>query len=137
LQQFTSALADYNRATTLDPNYAQAYHNLGAMLIKQGKLYEALPYLEKATQLGDKVAAKAATQIGELLKKTPPNFQFDQAEKQGIAAWQQAGSLEAMRQAAAHFPFIITRGFMDSVQRAIAQFPSEDRSRLDLEQRLI
>ena len=45
------ALADFNKAISLDPNYAQAYANRGLIYRKTGKLDLALADYNKALQL--------------------------------------------------------------------------------------
>ena len=62
-----AALADFTRALTLDPNYATAYLNIGALLGNQGRLQEALPYLKQAAQLGDPQGAPYAAQVRQML----------------------------------------------------------------------
>jgi len=67
LLQHDEALRDYGRAIELDPNDAQAYSDLGALLGNQGKLREALPYFEKAAQLGHPQGAQYAAQVRQML----------------------------------------------------------------------
>lgn len=70
LQQFSAALSDYHRAIEIDPNYSPAYCNLGALLAGRGQLREALPYLEKAAQLGDPKGIRALAQVRQKLDLT-------------------------------------------------------------------
>ena len=60
LQQFDQALVDYTRAIDLDPNFAPAYVNKGVTLATLRHLWEALPYLDKAAQLGEQTGTQVA-----------------------------------------------------------------------------
>lgn len=50
-QNTASAEAAFRRVIEIDPNFAEAYANLGSVLANQNKLAEALPYLETAIRL--------------------------------------------------------------------------------------
>ena len=50
-QNRASAEAAFRRAIEIDPNFAEAYANLGSILANQNKLAEALPYFETAIRL--------------------------------------------------------------------------------------
>ena len=54
-QNTASAEAAFRRVIEIDPNFAEAYANLGSILANQNKLAEALPYLETAIRLKPKV----------------------------------------------------------------------------------
>jgi tetratricopeptide (TPR) repeat protein len=49
--KFAQAIHCYEQAVHLDPNFAEAYHNLGVVLGKQGKWQEALQYHRRAATL--------------------------------------------------------------------------------------
>lgn len=49
--KLTQAIHCYEQAVRLDPNFAEAYHNLGVVCGKQGKWQEALRYHRRATTL--------------------------------------------------------------------------------------
>ena len=42
------AIASYNKALSLKPDYAEAYHNMGVTLQDQGKLEEAISILQQS-----------------------------------------------------------------------------------------
>lgn len=50
-QNTASAEAAFRRAIEIDPNFAEAYANLGSVLANQNKLAEALPYIQTAIRL--------------------------------------------------------------------------------------
>src|SRR4028119_1928746 len=50
-QNRESAEAAFRRVIQIDPNFAEAYANLGSILANQNKLAEALPYFETAIRL--------------------------------------------------------------------------------------
>jgi len=50
-QNRASAEAAFRRAIEIDPNFAEAYANLGSVLANQNKLAEAVPYFETAIRL--------------------------------------------------------------------------------------
>jgi len=43
------AMAECQRAIAIDPDFGNPYNDIGAYLIQQGKLDEAIPWLQKAT----------------------------------------------------------------------------------------
>ena len=44
------AIAECRRAIEIDPDFGNPYNDIGAYLIEQGSLDEAIPWLEKATR---------------------------------------------------------------------------------------
>jgi tetratricopeptide (TPR) repeat protein len=50
-KNMTGAEAAFRRAIQIDPNFAEAYANLGSILANQNKLAEALPNLETAIRI--------------------------------------------------------------------------------------
>jgi Tfp pilus assembly protein PilF len=44
------AIAECQKAIYVDPDFGNPYNDIGAYLIQQGKLDEAIPWLEKALQ---------------------------------------------------------------------------------------
>ena len=44
------AIVECHRAIEIDPDYGNPYNDIGAYLIEQGSLDEAIPWLEKATR---------------------------------------------------------------------------------------
>ena len=44
------AISECKNAILIDPGFGNPYNDIGAYLIEQGKLDEAIPWLEKATQ---------------------------------------------------------------------------------------
>jgi len=63
-----AALADFNRVLMLAPNNAYAYIAIGVVLINAGQLVEALSYLDKAAELGNRVGAQYAEQVRHRLR---------------------------------------------------------------------
>jgi len=50
LGRVDDAIAECHRAIGVDPTYGNPYNDIGAYLIEQGKLDEAIPWLEQATR---------------------------------------------------------------------------------------
>jgi len=48
LGRLQDAIDECHKAIALDPDYGNPYNDIGAYMIEQGKLDEAIPYLEKA-----------------------------------------------------------------------------------------
>ena len=48
--RYDDAIAECQRAIEIDPDFGNPYNDIGAYLIEQGALNEAIPWLEKATQ---------------------------------------------------------------------------------------
>jgi tetratricopeptide (TPR) repeat protein len=134
LQRYDEALRDYDQAITLNPDYVDAYLNLGIILSRDlGKLHEALPYLEKAAQLGDAQGVQYAAQVKQMLGMEPTS-QIDLVQ-QALEAFQQAESVIEMQQAVAQFPLLARVDFLGIIEQVIAQqVPPEHRPAL--EQRL-
>ncbi len=97
--------------------------NSGALLAGRGQLRNALPYFEKAAQLGLPEGVQGVAQIKELLLE----LEMDPAQ-QAFAAFQQASDAEAMQQAAMRFPLLVQEEFMAMIEQVIAeQVPLEHR----------
>lgn len=47
---YDEAIEECQKAIETDPNFGNPYNDIGAYLIEQGKLEEAVPWLEKATR---------------------------------------------------------------------------------------
>src|SRR6185369_4751780 len=56
LDRFDEALADYDRALSLEPRYAEAHYNRGGVLGEMERFDEALASFQKATQLSSRYA---------------------------------------------------------------------------------
>lgn len=48
LHLYDAAIAECQRAIEVDPSFGNPYNDIGAYLIEQGKLLDAVPWLEKA-----------------------------------------------------------------------------------------
>ena len=48
--RYDDAIAECHRAIAVDPDFGNPYNDIGAYLIEQGALEEAIPWLEKATR---------------------------------------------------------------------------------------
>ena len=79
---FNLAEQSFARATELEPNYYQAWLNLGHMSMKLGKFAEAIDELEKASKLAPSPSDKAAiAQTISQLRKLDNSSQADQKHK--------------------------------------------------------
>lgn len=67
MERVDEALADFLHATQLDSKSPDAYRNAGVLLFERGLLRDALPYFEKAGELGDLQCQELAEQIRERL----------------------------------------------------------------------
>ena len=47
---YDSAIAECQKAIEIDPDFGNPYNDIGAYLIQQGELDEAIPYLEQAME---------------------------------------------------------------------------------------
>jgi hypothetical protein len=92
---------------------------LGALFANRGQLREALPYVEKAAQLGDPKGAQYAAQARQMLGVTPAS-QVNPFQP-AFEAFQHAASPDELRQAVAQFPFMRNADFIMAVEEAIAQ----------------
>lgn len=72
LQQYELASSDFSRAIELNPNFAEAHFNLGAALINTEQVAQAMPYFEKAAQLGLTQANQILNQFRQRQGGTSP-----------------------------------------------------------------
>jgi tetratricopeptide (TPR) repeat protein len=63
---FKEAMANFDKALALKPNYAQPHYNLGLLLAKLGKLSQGIQYLQTAVQI-DPYSHKAHNGLGAVL----------------------------------------------------------------------
>ena len=50
MERLDDAIAECRRAIEIDPDFGNPYNDIGAYLIEQGALDEAIPWLERATR---------------------------------------------------------------------------------------
>ena len=86
LKQYDEAVSSFSRAIKINPNYPDAYNNMGIALKDQGKLDEAIKAYEKAITLKPDYA-EAYSNMGSALKEIG---QF----KEAIAAYEKAITLK-------------------------------------------
>ena len=48
MDRFDDAIAECRKAIAVDPDFGNPYNDIGSYLLKQGKLDEAIPWLDKA-----------------------------------------------------------------------------------------
>ena len=133
LKNYKSAEKDLKKAIELKPNLAAAYYNLGAILAQQGKLHEAVPYLDTALRLGLDKARSLALRARQQL--------FLQAQEEGtiqnaIEAFLDATSpkeLEAL--VTEKYPFMILPEFMEPMEDNLSVVLSQNEQPL-LKERL-
>jgi tetratricopeptide (TPR) repeat protein len=113
---YDEALIDFTRAIELDPTNAQAYVYIGALLTNQSKPREALPYFEKAAQLGDPDGARGAAVARQQL-----GMEGVAPAQQAFNAMMQAGSLYELRQTVAQFSLMTGQEFIQAVEQVITQ----------------
>ncbi|MCL2933980.1 MAG: tetratricopeptide repeat protein, partial [Trichodesmium sp. MAG_R03] len=65
---FTEAIASYQKAIQLDANYAEAYQNLGVVLLKVGLVPESLEAFGKAISFHEKYNPIEARRIRQGLE---------------------------------------------------------------------
>ena len=67
--QASKAITDFQQAVRIQPNYPEAYVNLGAMAFELGRFSEARKAFEKAIELDPRGAAASNARRGlEMLK---------------------------------------------------------------------
>jgi Tfp pilus assembly protein PilF len=57
------ALHDYAAVVEMNPTDSTALNNIGALLANLGRLYDALPFFDRAANLGNSDARQAADRI--------------------------------------------------------------------------
>jgi len=72
LEHYDKAMVDFKQAIKLKPDNAPTYYFIGGILYRDYKLQDALPYFEKAAQLGYPEGAKVAAQVKEMLDQPCP-----------------------------------------------------------------
>src|SRR5262249_19854472 len=119
LDRLNDALMDFQQATELDPNYAIAYLNIGSIYYHQEMVEQAIPYFEKAAHLGLQQGAQLAEEARRSLELETSSE--EELIQQAFASFQQAHSVETMRQAIERFPLMTDTDFIDIVEQIIAQ----------------
>jgi len=131
LGQHERAIHDYDDALRLDPNFAPAWFNKGTELANSVRLQEALPCFEQAYSLGLQQAVGAIQQVRQMLGLPPMQVQSNPNDPQAaFEAFEQAGSVDAMRQLVAQFPVLAQ--MIPTIEGVInEQVPPEDRPALE------
>lgn len=79
-QQYELAQKEYQAVITLDPTLPHGYHNMGQLLLEQGKLGEAEQYFQKAIQV-DPYFSYSYASLLELYAKTHQDQKKAEVEK--------------------------------------------------------
>ncbi len=66
---FTDAISSYEKAIQCNPNYAEAYQNLGVVLIKIGQVQQSLSAFGKAIVLHEKSNPEEAKRLRQGLRE--------------------------------------------------------------------
>ncbi len=66
---FTDAIAYYQNAIALNPNYAEAYQNLGVVLLKVGNHQDSLTAFKKAIALHERYNPEEAKRLRQGLRE--------------------------------------------------------------------
>jgi len=74
---FTEALDAYNNASNLNPDYAEAYQNLGVVLLKIGDIQGGLEAFEYAISLHELYNPEEAKRLYQGLKEMGLNHGLD------------------------------------------------------------
>jgi len=120
LQRYDRAVTDYDQAIQLVPTDVRIRKSRRAVLGKYSRLHDALPYLERAVQLGNSFAMQYGVQARQWL---------------AIEASRQANSPTEIQRAVAEFPSMVDTNFIAATEQVIAQQVSSER-RTAFEQRL-
>lgn len=118
LLRYDEAIYDCERSIELDPTYVMAYLGIGTMLKKRGELAKALPYFEKAAQLGNSRGAQLAGQIKQELESRTLQTELPRL---AFEVFQQAKSVDDMQKAVAEYPFMCQGDFIAAMEQVIAQ----------------
>jgi tetratricopeptide (TPR) repeat protein len=68
LGKYDEAIAHYNEALRIRPNFAEPHYNLGTALARQGKLKEAISHYTEALRI-EPGYAEACNNLGEVLRQ--------------------------------------------------------------------
>jgi tetratricopeptide (TPR) repeat protein len=128
--EYERAVSDYSAALKLDRNMFQAYTNLGGVLAALGRYREALPYLERAAQLGDFVAVQQLQLIKESTQIDDIPFEVNPLES-AVEALLQANSVDDIERAIVQFPFMTDLRFIAVVERFLEQVPQALKAALE------
>jgi tetratricopeptide (TPR) repeat protein len=82
-KQYGKAVADYNKALEINPNYAEAYNNRGFVYFFRGDSIKALDDLEKAQKFGYKVNPELLKSVQEAQFKQVLNNAYINRSKLG------------------------------------------------------
>lgn len=98
--QFTKAIFCYQQAVKLKPNYAAAYHNLAAILKRQGKLDEAIIYEQKAKDVDNNTVEKqVAVNTSQPQNINPEDILQSFLDKKGKDKSPQVNQIDLIKQA--------------------------------------
>lgn len=130
--QHERAIADYDEGIRLDPTFAPAWFNKGALLANNGYLEEALPCFERAGQLGDPDGFPYAARVRRTLEQAPAQANPNDPQA-AFEAFLRADSPDAMEQAVRQF--MVLAQMIPAIEQVIQQQVSPEH-RSALEQKL-
>ena len=113
---YETALAGYLRAIRLDPTLDRPYYNVGMVLVKLNRFDEALPYLRKALQVGDRKARRVIDWITSIQHETEgTSFVVNLAD-----------SYEEIEVLSKYHPLMTSPDFIRILRRAMESNPMAD-----------
>jgi tetratricopeptide (TPR) repeat protein len=75
IRRFTEAIAAYQEAIKINPDYAFAYQNLGVVFLKIGKIPESIAAFQKAIDLHQSQNPLEAERLRQGLKELGINIE--------------------------------------------------------------
>jgi protein O-mannosyl-transferase len=111
--QLDDAVAQYQKALEINPNYVAAHYNLGNALFRKGQLDEAIAHFQKALEINPKDAEAHINLGNALLQKE----QFDEA----VGQFQQAVEINP-NDAEAHYDLGNALFQKGQLEEAVGQF---------------
>ena len=96
-QNTASAEEAFRRAIQIDPNFAEAYANLGSILANQNKLAEAVSYLQTAISLKPKVP-EFYYMLGKVLSAQNKRAEAVESVKKARDLYRNQGKTQAANQ---------------------------------------
>jgi serine/threonine protein kinase len=123
LDRYEEAVDDYQQVIQSAPTLIEPYVKIGIILSNNKKFRLALPYFEKAAQLGDSHSTQFAAKLRQIL-----NLEIDNPAILAFEAFIEVESIKEMKQMILVFQFMTGSDFISSVEQFIFQdIPTENQ----------
>ncbi len=117
MKAYESAISDFEYVLEIAPFDSQTHLNLGNLYAQQGRLWKALPYFEKAEQLGNLKGAQFVARTRSLLSCSDDSL--SKIFQDAFEAFEQVSSIKEMKHFLTSHPLVMDIDFSEEIKQTL------------------